>query len=57
MTEALNNFLCETLEKLDELYDDMVGTTDKDDIECINKKIKIRENIINKLLHNGTINN
>jgi len=38
------------IEKLDDLYDDLIYDTDEKSIECIKSQIKIREDLLNKLM-------
>jgi len=35
---------------LDDLYDDLIYDTDEKSIECIKSQIKIREDLLNKLM-------
>jgi hypothetical protein len=48
--ESLKDFLESTIQELDNLYEELEDSLNESNKNVYNKRIKIRENIINKLL-------
>ena len=44
----------ELIEELDSLYDEETYDPDENEMECISKKIALRNNVLNSLLNSNT---